>query len=39
MTYDIKALHVAFLGTVGTIFWVYLKNQKIFIPKKLFLTQ
>ena len=31
MTYDVKALHMAFLGRIGTIFWAFLKN-----PKKLY---
>ena len=39
MTNDIKALHIAFLGTAGTIFRGSLKNPNSFISKKLSLTQ
>ena len=35
MIYDVKALHMAFLGILGTIFWGSLKNPKNFILKKL----
>ena len=33
MTYDVKALHMAFVDTVGTMFLISLENSEKFIAK------